>query len=82
MDAVALYVESKLANAPFDKTKTGRVAVVEGKNLYTVEINGKLMTGVPTISTTPFTVNQIVKVLIPENQYSNMYIIGQLQSNL
>ena len=63
--------------SPFNKTKNGRVVKVTPTG-YTVEIENKQYPRVQAINTNQIYLNDIVACCLPNNQMSQMYIIGKL----
>ena len=73
LQGIQSYVNKCLAESDRDITTTARV--VGTKNgLYIVEINGVQYSDVDTIGGT-CDVNEMVKVMIPQGQYNNMFIL-------
>ena len=70
------YVDNAVANAPNDMSMTALVTATTSTG-YTVKISGQEFTNVMTLVTVA--VNDTVKVIIPNGQYSNMYILGKLK---
>ncbi len=70
---VTRYDDKKIDYASYDKSVTARVLGVEVDG-YTILLNDVEYTNVPTLGGT-CTVNEIVHVTIPQNNYSNMYIL-------
>lgn len=75
---IKLVSKDLYTNAPYTIIRNGRVMAINGKK-YTVKINNALYTniyalkGVGVIST-----GDVAICIIPNNQYSNMFIIGVL----
>lgn len=82
-EAIENYVKSlvrtNVEKAPFNKTKNGRIVSVSPTG-YTVEIENKEYPNVQAINATALQVNDIVVCSVPNNQMSQMYIIGKLVS--
>lgn len=68
-------IDNKLNKAPMDKTFTGLIKEVKEDNLYDVLIQGKVYTNIPSIFN-GLKINETVKIKVPQNQYSQMYIEG------
>ena len=66
------YVDKCLAENK-EITTTARVVGIEN-GLYTIELNGVKYSGIDTIGGT-CTINEMVKVMIPQGQYNNMFIL-------
>lgn len=69
-------VKEEIKKAPIDKTYTAVVKTVKDENLYDVFMQGQLYPNVPSIFTN-LKINDTIKVKIPQNQYSSMYIEGK-----
>ena len=72
------YSDRQLDTAPYTKIYLATIVeFVDGVG-YTVKVNGVLYTGVNAIATSTF-LNRLetVGVGIPNNQYSNMFILGK-----
>lgn len=55
-----------------------QVSEIDSVHYYSVKINGNTYQNVQSI-TTALSVNQIVKVVIPQGQYNQMFILGYFQ---
>jgi acyl-ACP thioesterase len=64
--------ESKL-----DQTKTGKIKSVLAYNLYNIEINGVTYTNVKAMDNKIFIENDIVWVVYPMGNSSDMFILGK-----
>ena len=73
LQGVQSYVKKCLAESDRDITTTARVVEVN-EDLYTIELNGVEYSGIDTIGGTCI-VNEIVRVMIPQGQYNNMFIL-------
>ena len=71
------YVKNMIDNAGYDKTVVGIVKSVNNSKC-TVVINQIEYTNIPKLEYATVTVNDVVKVVIPQNNYSNMFILGKL----
>ena len=80
IDSIDYIVKERIKNASFDKTRTGKIVRALSNNRYIVKIDNSEYE-VASISDEIFTPNSIVKVLVPENQYNNMFILAA-SSNL
>ena len=72
---VQYLIEQNIASAPFDKVKNGKVLAINLDGTYRVSIEGKTY-NIPSLVKAGISVNSIVKVLIPQNEYSNMFILN------
>lgn len=70
------YMDKCLENISADRTTTAVVKYADDDDytLYTISMNGQIYSNVPTIGGVCGT-NEIVQVLIPQGNYSNMFIL-------
>ena len=68
------YVDSSIENAPYTQIYTGLIKA-SGVDGYTIDLNGVEYTNVP--SEGSFSTNDTIKVVIPNNQPSNMFILAE-----
>ena len=73
LQGIQSYVNKCIAESNRDVTTTARVVEIKNE-LYTIEINGVQYSGIDTIGGT-CTVNEMVRVMIPQGQYNNMFIL-------
>ena len=66
------YVDKCLAENK-EITTTAKVVEID-EDEYTIELNGVKYSGIDTIGGT-CTINEMVKVMIPQGQYNNMFIL-------
>jgi len=71
------YGSKQIDDAPYTRETRGRV-ISSGLDGYTIDINGKQFTNVMVLNGIALSTNDIVIVIIPNNQTSNMYILGKL----
>lgn len=71
------YTNELMGNAPYTRFKTGRVTSI-GVNGTTVMINGTTYADLLRMTGTTLAVNDMVEIVIPNNQDSNMFILGKL----
>lgn len=69
-------IKEEINKAPIDQTLTGVIKNVKENNLYDVLIGGKLYSNIPSIFK-GFSINDTVKIKVPQNQFSQMYISGK-----
>lgn len=75
LQGIQSYVNECLTNGNNrDITTTGRIVEVVEDGGYTVEINGIQYSDVDTIGG-ECTLNEMVRVMIPQGQYNNMFIL-------
>lgn len=75
LNGIQYLVEQSVASAPFDKVKNGKVLAINLDGTYRVAIEGKTY-NIPALGNSGLVVNSIVKVLIPQNEYSSMFILN------
>ena len=75
INSIDYIVKERIKDASFDKTRTGRIVGLLDNNKYMVNIDNTEYI-VPSISDNVLPLNAIVKVLVPENQYNNMFILS------
>ena len=79
LKGVGLLIDEKSNQASFDKTLTGIVTEADYEtNIYTVRINGYDYKNIP--STIKVSVNDGVMVMCPQNQLSQMFILGEIDT--
>ena len=71
INAIEVILESALKTVGFDKSIVGSISAVLANNQYTVKISGKEYT---VKDTATYSVNELVWVRIPCNNYSRMFI--------
>lgn len=71
------YTNELMGNAPYTRFKTGRVTAI-GVNGTTVMIDGTTYADLLRMTGTTLAVNDMVEIVIPNNQDSNMFILGKL----
>ena len=73
LQGIKSYVDKCLAESKRDITTTAKVVDISD-DLYTVELDDVQYKGLDTIGGT-CTINEMVKVMIPQGQYNNMFIL-------
>ena len=72
-------IKQAINNAPFDKTEIGKIVYVNSTNgTYNVELNKITYENIDTLNNMSFIINDIVKIMIPQNNYNNMFIYGKI----
>ena len=74
LQGIQSYVNKCLEESNRDITTTGKIVEVVEDGGYTVEINGVQYSDIDTIGG-ECTLNEIVRVAIPQGQYNNMFIL-------
>lgn len=74
LQGIQSYVNKCLEESNRDITTTGKIVEVVEDGGYTVEINGVQYSDIDTIGG-DCTLNEMVKVVIPQGQYNNMFIL-------
>lgn len=72
--AIISFVSKAIKNAPFDRTQTGYIKTVNTDNSYNVVLNGIEYQKIRTIGG-KCVVNETIRVLIPQNNPNNMFIL-------
>lgn len=73
IDSIKIIYDNNIKNASFDKTYNGKISSVNTNGTYNVTINGVEYTNIKTMGGT-CSLNELVKIRIPQNNYNNMYI--------
>jgi len=73
----ARSIDMQITNAPYTTVKTGRVISKE-QDGYIVDINGVQYGKLMVLNGVSLTANNIVQLLVPNNNMSNMFILGKL----
>ena len=82
ISSIKTIAESLIAKAGFDKTRTGNiVGRNEITNTYSVKIDGNVYNNVRVVNDCTYNVGDTVKVSIPCNQASQMYIMSSVFSD-
>ena len=74
LQGIQSYVNKCLGESNRDITTTGKIVEVVKDGCYTVEINGVQYSDIYTIGG-KCTLNEMVRVVIPQGQYDNMFIL-------
>lgn len=74
LQGIQSYVNKCLGESNRDITTTGKIVEVVEDGGYTVEINGVQYSDIDTIGG-KCALNEIVRVVIPQGQYNNMFIL-------
>lgn len=76
LKGIKFLVDNAVRDAPMDRTYSGLIKGKNPDNTYDVEIQGQIYTHVQSVFS-DLKENDTVKVRIPQNQYSQMYIDGK-----
>lgn len=74
---IVRYNNKQMEDAPYSKVKTGRI-ISKQVDGYVVEINGVQYDKLMVLNGVALVTNDIVQLIIPNNQMSNMFILGKL----
>ena len=75
LKSIQTIVDKAIEIAPFDKTRQAQIITNNGDGSYTVRLDGILYNNVPSYpKTNVLEVGSIVKIVMPSNQSSQMYI--------
>ena len=74
LQGIQSYVNKCLGESNRDITTTGKIVEVVEDGGYTVEINGVQYSDIDTIGG-ECALNEMVRVVIPQGQYNNMFIL-------
>ena len=77
LQGIQSYVNKCLGESSRDITTTGKIVEVVEDGGYTVEINGVQYSDIYTIGG-KCTLNEMVRVVIPQGEYNNMFILKGL----
>ena len=81
LQGIQSYVNKCLGESNRDITTTGKIVEVVEDGGYTVEINGVQYSDIDTIGG-ECTLNEMVKVIIPQGQYNNMFILKGVSGDI
>lgn len=73
--AIRTIAEQAINKAGFDKTRNGQILKQNKNNTYKVKIDGIDYDNIPSYGDQTFIKGDVVKICIPNNQPSQMYII-------
>lgn len=83
MEGIAQYVDYKVSTTPYVKTEMGKIVsstLTDGKWLHKVAIRNMEYNDIKSVGNLKFNNNSIVYLFIPNGQYNNMFILGQLDN--
>ena len=73
LEGITFYID-KVVSDNKEKTMTARIVSVQEDGSYTIDLEGKQYSNIGTIGGV-CTINEMVKVMIPQGQYNNMFIL-------
>ena len=75
---IKTYIDKKTIEIPCDRTFTALVTKINQNGTYEILLNGVKYNNIKTIGGTCY-VNETVKVLVPQNNYNNMFILKAIE---
>ena len=75
---IKTYIDKKASEIPCDRTFTALVTRVNSNGTYEILLNNVKYNNIKTIGGTCY-VNETVKVLVPQNNYNNMFILKAIE---
>lgn len=78
VQSIQQMIDSAINKAPFDRTRKARVVGASEDGGYDILLDGNTYSNIKTLNKTQLAPDNIVKVLIPENQATNMVIIDSV----
>lgn len=78
LQAIKILIKESINSAPYNRTKQAMIVNNNGDNTYDIRFDGKLYTNIISYpNTRSLPLKYIVKVIIPNNQTSQMYISAE-----
>lgn len=78
LQAIKILIKESINSAPYNRTKQAMIVSNNGDNTYDIRFDGKLYTNIISYpNTKSLPLKHIVKVIIPNNQASQMYISAE-----
>ena len=76
LQTIKTLIRQEINNAPFDKTRQAIILVNNSNGTYKIRLDGYEYDNIPSYpSNTTIVVDSVVKVIIPNNQYSQMFLL-------
>lgn len=76
LQTIKTLVKQEIDNAPFDKTRQAIVLANNNDGTYKIRLDGNEYNNIPSYpSNIIIAIGSVVKVIIPNNQYSQMFIL-------
>ena len=76
IDAIKTIVDNRMNEGAFDITKNAKITQVLGNNTYNILLDNNTYEKIKSNGDTSYNTNDIVKVMIPQNNPSMMFILG------
>lgn len=78
LQAIKILIKESINSAPYNRTKQAMIVSNNGDNTYDIRFDGKLYTNIISYpNTRSLPLKHIVKIIIPNNQVSQMYISAE-----
>jgi hypothetical protein len=81
IESIKTIINQKIENAGYDKTRNGQIVKVNNDNTYAVQIGGWTYPNVMTVDDIVYNLYDVVKVVMPCNQPSQMFITSSILSD-
>ena len=76
LQTIKTLIQQEIKNAPFDKTRQALILLNNSDGTYKIRLDGNEYDNIPSYpSSTSILVGSVVKVIIPNNQYSQMFLL-------
>ena len=82
LQTIKTLVKQEINNAPFDKTRQAVVLTNNNDGTYKIRLDGNEYDNIPSYpSNVIIAIGSVVKVIIPNNQYSQMFISNNAKTD-
>lgn len=79
LQTIKTLIKQELNNAPFDKTRQAIILDNNSDGTYKIRLDGYEYDNISSYpSSTSMTVGSVVKVIIPNNQHSQMFLLTNI----
>lgn len=79
LQTIRTLIKQELNNAPFDKTRQAIILDNNSDGTYKIRLDGYEYDNISSYpSSTSMTVGSVVKVIIPNNQHSQMFLLTNI----
>lgn len=79
LQTIKTLINQELNNAPFDKTRQAIILDNNSDGTYKIRLDGYEYDNISSYpSSTSMTVGSVVKVIIPNNQHSQMFLLTNI----